>query len=115
MHVDIPLIGRTIQYQIGQNAQDNFDIIDAAKPDDLWFHLYHFSSSHVVASMPENLSKKEKSYIAKQGAVLCKQNSKFKSGKDIEIIYTPVCNVVKSIPIGSVHFMDETKTKKIKI
>ena len=47
-------IKTTITFYIGKSAQDNFDIIDNANPNDLWFHLADYSSCHVVATMPEN-------------------------------------------------------------
>jgi hypothetical protein len=41
-------------------------------------------------------------YIIKQGAILCKQFSKYKSHKNVSIIYTPIKNVTMTDIIGSV-------------
>lgn len=57
----IPALNKEITFIIGENAQDNFDIIDDLKPNDLWFHIHNESSCHVIASMPrdEKLNKKQ--------------------------------------------------------
>jgi predicted ribosome quality control (RQC) complex YloA/Tae2 family protein len=93
----IPAIKCNITYYIGSNAQDNWDIIDNASPDDIWFHIDGSSSCHVIASICENTTfdKKDKRYIIKQGALLCKENSKYKSERNLKITYTSCKNVKK--------------------
>jgi predicted ribosome quality control (RQC) complex YloA/Tae2 family protein len=92
-----------INFQIGKNAQDNFNIIDQANENDLWFHLADYPSCHVIASIPNlNISKKELKKIIKQGALLCKINSKYKKENNLEVIYTEVKNVKKTEVIGEV-------------
>ena len=73
-----------ITFCIGENAQDNFDLIDASSESDLWFHLNHLSSSHVVARVPEGLNRKERGYIIRKGAEICKiSHSKSKTQKKL--------------------------------
>ena len=93
-----------ITFTIGGNAQENFDIIDASGPDDIWFHLDNLPSEHVIASLPEgaNLDKKQILKIATQGAVLCKQHSKYASQKNLSIIYTRIKDIMKTEKIGCV-------------
>ena len=94
-----------ISFYIGQNANDNFFILDNSKPNDLWFHLKDISSCHVIASIPEEfkLSKKVIQKIINTGALLCKSNtSKTKSMKNVEVLYTLVKDVQKTKIIGSV-------------
>ena len=89
----IPALKREIEYYIGENAQDNFDILDICKPIDIWFHLDKESSCHVIANMPsdQKLNRNQISKIVTQGAVLCKQHSKMKSQQDVRsMLYT--CN-----------------------
>ena len=109
----IPALKREIEYYIGENAQDNFDILDICKPIDIWFHLDKESSCHVIANVPsdQKLNRNQISKIVTQGAVLCKQHSKMKSQQDVEICYTRVINVVKTHVIGQVI----TKESKIVI
>ena len=98
----IPSILKNIDFLIGKNQQDNFNIIDKASKNDIWFHIHEKSSAHVIAIIPENLDKKQIYYIIKQGAIICKQISKYKNQKDIKIIYTNVNNIKKTNIIGSV-------------
>jgi len=93
---------RTVTFSIGKNAKGNDEAISAAEPDDIWFHLEGQSSCHVVASVPEGLSRKERGYILRKGAELCKQNSREKSGKNVEIVYTKIKNIEKTDIIGQV-------------
>jgi hypothetical protein len=51
-------------------------------------------------------------HIVKQGAVICKEYSKCKSEKNVEIIYTNIENVVPTNIVGSVNAF---KTKNIVI
>lgn len=107
----IPSLQSKILYTVGKNSQNNFDIIDAASPNDLWFHIEGESSCHVIASLPLEikLDKKQLRQIVTQGAVLCKSKSRYKSNKNVSIIYTKVENVTKCYPIGTV-IAENTKT-----
>jgi predicted ribosome quality control (RQC) complex YloA/Tae2 family protein len=100
-----------VEYLIGKSAQDNFDCIDIGAPDDIWFHIKDVPSCHVIAKISEQskLDKKITQTIVKHGALLCKQNSKYKSSSNVEIIYTKLSNVTKSEPVGSV-IAENTKT-----
>jgi predicted ribosome quality control (RQC) complex YloA/Tae2 family protein len=103
--VFIPKLNLDITFIIGQNAAENFQIIDDSQPDDLWFHVAEFPSCHVIAKINDimaNINRKDIKYIVKQGAILCKQYSKYKSVKNLEIIYTEISNVQKTNVIGSV-------------
>ena len=94
-----------ISFLVGTSAQDNFDIIDISHPDDVWFHVKDKSSCHVVAKISgviEKIDKKMRRLIIKQGALLCKMESKYKSVKNLEIIYTKLKNVKKTATVGSV-------------
>lgn len=111
--VYIPNINKTIIYKIGSNANDNFNIIDQSKLNDIWFHLVDYPSVHIIAVIPsEDINKKELKYIIKRGAVICKENSKHQNEKNLEITYTEISNISKTNIIGSVNI---SKSKKIKI
>ena len=101
----IPALKCEIQFVVGSDAQDNFNIIDAAEPTDMWFHLSGYSSCHVIAKIPQEiaLDKKQKLQIIKQGALICKQNSKHKSEPKVDVIYTAVSNITKTKIIGQVE------------
>jgi hypothetical protein len=58
--------------------------------------------------MPQDitLDKKQKLQIIKQGALICKQNSKYKSEPNLDIIYTNISNVIKTNVIGQVQALN---------
>ena len=103
-------IKRKITFYIGKNKNENFEVIDNACNDDLWFHAKNISSCHVVCELPDDINKKELSYIIKVGALLCKNNTnKLISLKNVEIIYTKIENVTKTNIPGCVT-TENTKT-----
>ena len=99
-----------INFNIGSNAQENYELLDNSKPNDLWFHLDDYPSCYVIAFIHDNpllrfdsiLNKKDKQKLIKFGCVLCKKYSKYASVKNIKIIYTEVKNLEKTKNIGSV-------------
>lgn len=101
---------REVTFYIGKNQNENFEVIDNGSPNDLWFHAKDVSSCHVVCDLPENLNKKELSYIIKTGALLCKNNTnKLKGLSNVEIIYTKIENVTKTKVPGCVITQNEKK------
>ena len=105
--IQIPIINEEIQFIIGKNAEDNFKIIDESTDEDIWFHLKDESSCHVIAKINNTYKKKELRYILKQGAILCKLNSKYKNVQSTPIIYTKIKNVTKTNILGSVIVKNE--------
>ena len=97
---------KNISFMIGKNAQGNECIISASKSTDIWFHLANQPSCHVVAIVPDVLTKKEKGYIIKKGAELCKQRSKERSSSNVGVIYTKIQNVLKTDVLGRVNTTD---------
>jgi predicted ribosome quality control (RQC) complex YloA/Tae2 family protein len=90
-------LNREITFYIGQNQNENFEIIDKGNDNDFWFHANNISSCHVVAIIPENINKKELRYIIKMGALLCKINTnKLKSLNNVKIVYTQIKNIEKT-------------------
>ena len=100
----IDCIKTEVDFSIGGNAAENFDIIDAAEPTDLWFHIENESSCHVIAHLPNDikLNKKQTNKIIKQGAVLCKQYSRYANQLNVNVIYTKIENVTKTDKVGAV-------------
>ncbi len=126
----IPSLKINVVYKVGKNAQNNFELIDLADNNDLWFHVNKISSCHVIACFKnrtinpnnheenpnyydidfDNLDKKQKQQIITQGALICKQFSRVKNQKNVEIIYTKIENICKTEIIGEVTAF---KTKSI--
>lgn len=105
----ISALGDDIEYIIGQHASDNFVIIDNSKEDDLWFHINNEPSGHVIAIMPDNieLSKKQLRQIITQGALVCKENSKYKSHHNLEVVYAYIKNIEKTNITGKVMITNQ--------
>ena len=98
-------LNTTFRYIVGQNAQDNFDIIDDADENDYWFHVQNEPSCHVICDLSKlsiPLDKKQLRYVLKQGSIICKQHSKHKSMPETTIVYTQIKNVAKTNIIGQV-------------
>jgi hypothetical protein len=101
-----------INFKIGGNSSENDNLIDESDKNDLWFHIESLPSCHVVADLSNTeivFDKKQLSKIAIQGAVICKQNSKYKSNKNVSIIYTKIENIIKTDIPGKV-VTSNTKT-----
>ena len=101
--ITIPKLNIEVEFVIGKNAKENFDIIDDAEDHHIWFHIHNAPSCHVIAKLDEELYKKDFKYVVKQGAVLCKQHSKFNNKKNVEIVYTIIKHVHKTDIVGSVQ------------
>lgn len=101
--VVIPKLNIEVEFVIGKNAKENFDIIDNSENHHIWFHIHNHPSCHVIARLDEELNRKDFKYVIKQGALICKQYSKFNNHKNVEIVYTFIKHVHKTDIIGSVN------------
>lgn len=90
---------------IGQNARENWDLIDKSESDNLWFHLDEYPSSHVVVSL-DTINPDEIFYpneIIVIACDYCKKNSKLKNTiSKVRIVYTQIKNLKKGKQVGSV-------------
>jgi len=109
-----------VKFYIGQNAQENFDLLDNSKivnNDYIWFHLNSFASPYVIMySTIEEIKNKSENNIddfLTFGANLCKENSKYKYLKDIKIIYTTLKQLTKTDKIGEVIISGKKRYIKI--
>ena len=108
----IPSLNKSVNFFVGENAADNFNIIDNSLDDDIWFHVQGFSSGHVIAETNDiKMDKKQLRQIITQGAIICKQYSKYSYMSDLAIIYTQVKHVEKTEVLGCVN----TKMVKVRI
>lgn len=83
--------------KIGENAEDNWNLIDSSKQNDIWFHADNVPSCHVVLCV-NNKIKPHKS-VLNYCAKLCRMNTKNTVNS---VIYTEIKNVKKSDKVGSV-------------
>lgn len=105
------VLKNTFDIVIGTSAKENWEIIDNASETDIWFHLDDYSSSHVILKTNNYKLKEFNKQTFIYCAHLCKQHSKYKNQKNIEIIYTQIKNIKKGDIIGSVIVNNSKKLK----
>ena len=114
----IDSLKQDVEFQVGKDAKDNIHMLHDSQYHDIWLHIDGEASCHVIAKIHHfirdgiTINKKQLTHIVCQGAVLCKQYSKFKSAKNVEIVYTKVFNVTPTEKVGEVV---TTNTKTITI
>jgi predicted ribosome quality control (RQC) complex YloA/Tae2 family protein len=94
---------------IGENAQDNWDIIDF-ESDYIWLHLNSFPSCHIIIN-DVNINDNVLLYAAQ----LCKHNTKYKNLKNVKVCYTKCSNLIKGSDIGSVIYKSKRKVNTIMV
>lgn len=95
-----------IEYILGQNAEENWNLLDTLKQENnnyIWFHLNSFPSPYVIMKkelleIPEEYRQQHLLY----GASLCKDNTKYRYLKDLKICYTTLKKITKGKKIGEV-------------
>ena len=95
-----------IKYIIGQNAKENWTILDQAYKincDYIWFHLNSFPSCFVImySTLYELKPNNINDYL-NYGAYLCKQNTKYRNLNDLKICYTQLKKLKKTNKIGEI-------------
>lgn len=102
---------------IGENAQDNWNIIKQSNDEDIWFHIDDYPSSHVILKINELNTNIKTKIITKQllkyCGKLCKIHSKYSNVKNLNIIYTKIKYVKLGKNVGEVY-TSNTKTIIIK-
>ena len=96
--------------KIGENAKENWALIDASEPEWWWFHLKSFPSSHVVLETSEPTNEE---LIA--AATWCKDTTKYRNLKNLKVSYCQIKNIKKAEKVGSVTFLSNRKVKDIKL
>jgi len=95
---------------IGQNAKENHDIIKNSNPSDLWFHVSNYPSAHVIL---QPSSKKSK--LIYQAALASKLRSKAAKFPNVQMVYTPVENLIPTSKPGEVTFKSQKLLKYINV
>ena len=103
-------IYKDIKFLIGQNAQENWDLLDESfilNPDYIWFHLNSFPSPYVI--MHSSIKELKLLYTTAEieeillfGAAVCKENSKYKFLKELKICYTSLQKLEKTDTVGEI-------------
>ena len=82
------------EFQIGENANDNWDILKKSKQNWIWFHLDNLPSPYIILAEPIKTLKKNSKFkeVINHGCLLCKENSKY-SNQKVKVIWTTCKNV----------------------
>ena len=105
----IEIIDNEITYKLGQNAQENFDLIDETLNKDYWWvHLNDYPSGHCIIE-----SNKINNQMINVAGRLIKLNSKYDNMKTLKLIYTQVKNIKKTDILGQVTILNKPCYKVI--
>ena len=95
---------------IGKNKEENWQLIDASSPDDVWFHIDNQPSCHVVLKNDDKVKLKDlPRQVLKRAAYLCKINSASKTQPKCDVIYAPISAITKTLIVGQVTVSGATK------
>lgn len=96
---------------VGENAEENDQLIVKAKQNDMWFHLEDFSSCHVIMTCTKKYPVTKP--MIKYCAELCKQNTKYKLYKNISVNYCLIKNVKRTTIMGTVDLTGMIHSMKV--
>ena len=103
-----------IKCKIGNNAEENWKLLDGAKEDHLFFHLTSFPSCYVILEIENEITDFfELNKILEQSSLQCKLNTKYKNLKYIKVDYCQVSNLLKGEKVGEVIYKSNKKVKNI--
>ena len=106
-----------IQYNLGQTAKENWELLDALKEENneyIWFHLNSFPSPYVImkSDLIEISEQSHSDYLI-YGATLCRDNTKYRNLKDLKVCYTRLKKLKKGDKIGEVIIKGKTGIIKL--
>lgn len=99
------------KYILGENARDNWDILEKVNSKHYFFHLTSFPSPYVILLCENTPSSSEITFAAQ----LCKENTKYRNLKNLRVDYCPCSNITKGNKTGEVFFNSIRKVKNIKV
>lgn len=105
-----------VEYYLGENAQDNWDLFDKSKEINenyIWFHLNSFASPCVIMyATIDDIKTMSESYL-NYGANLCLNNSKYSYLRDTKIIYNELKKLNKGSKVGEIIISGKKKLMKV--
>ena len=98
--------------KVGQNAQENWNLLDKASQKHWFFHLSSFPSCYVIW---ENEDDTPDMSSLKEVARICVNNTKHRNARNIKVDYTRCNNVCKGKIVGEVHYSSRRKVIALKV
>ena len=105
-----------VEYYLGENAQDNWDLFEKSKEINenyIWFHLNSFASPYVIMYATMDDVKTMRECYLNYGASLCLENSKYSYLRDTKIIYCELKKLKKGSKVGEIIISDKKKLLKV--
>ena len=102
---------KNITCKLGENAKENWEMLNRVKSYFLFFHLSSFSSGYLIMECEE----KPVLDILLQAAELCKNGTKYRNLKNIKVDYTPCSNLTLGNQLGEVIYKSKRKVKQLKL
>jgi len=99
---------------IGKNRHHNTELVRAASPHDLWFHVANKPSPHLILKVPVTTTIITRTLL-KQCALLCKSKSSFKSIPKLLVHYTKISNLQCTEIPGKVLILNPHLVKTITV
>jgi len=97
--------------KLGQNANENWSLLDNAREHYIFLHLTSFPSGYVIIEY----EKEHTFFMIYTAAQICKDNSKYKYLNDLKVDWCRCDNLQKSDKIGEVYFKSNRLVKQIKV
>tara|TARA_R110002111_G_scaffold1360_2_gene9363 strand:- start:651 stop:977 length:327 start_codon:yes stop_codon:yes gene_type:complete len=97
--------------KIGQNAKDNWNILDSSLEKYYFFHLSKFPSCYVILETEEKVNDSVLEICAR----ICLNNTKYRKAKNINVDCTTCDNIEKGTVIGEITYKSKRKVKRILI
>jgi hypothetical protein len=112
------IIFENIKFLVGQNSQENWDLLDSCKQINnnyIWFHLDSFPSCYVImcSSLADISCIELKNTLINYGAELCKKNTKYRNLSNLKICYTSLKKLKKTNKIGEVNIIGKRNIIKL--
>jgi predicted ribosome quality control (RQC) complex YloA/Tae2 family protein len=97
--------------KLGENATENWKMVDNVTDSFYFFHLSSFPSGYVILECDDE----PPLHVIQDAAQICKQGTKYRNLKNINVDYCPCSNITKSDKVGEVIFKSQRKVKQVKI
>jgi len=104
------IIFENIIFKLGENADENWSMLETEHADHYFFHLSSFPSGYCSMRCKEPTPR-----LLLFGAETCKNGTKYKNIKNLIIDVCKFSNLVKSVIPGEVTFKSNRQVKKIRL
>ena len=94
--------------KVGENAKENWELLDNSSENNIFLHLSSFPSGYVI--IDSNHLSIDMIYIR---ALLCKNNTKYRNLNNIKICYTILKKLEKTKNVGEIIIKGKKNIIKI--